>query len=66
MEELLVGVDWSQSHYDLAVVAPNGALLSQFRIAKTAPEFSLLAGKIDSLAYLLATALLVWKPRTIF
>src|SRR4030066_1980167 len=47
MEELLVGVDWSQSHYDIAVVAPSGALLSQFRIAKTAPEFSLLAEKID-------------------
>ena len=46
MEELLVGVDWSQSHYDIAVVAPNGALLTQFRIAKTAPEFSLFAEKI--------------------
>ncbi len=48
MEELLVGVDWSQSHYDIAVVAPNGALLTQFRIAKTAPEFSLLAEKIEA------------------
>ena len=47
MKELLVGVDWSQSHYDIAVVAPNGALLTQFRIAKTAPEFSLFAEKID-------------------
>ncbi len=47
MKELLVGVDWSQSHYDIAVVAPNGALLTQFRIAKTASEFSLFAEKID-------------------
>ena len=47
MKELLVGVDWSQSHYDIAIVAPNGALLTQFRIAKTAPEFSLLAEKIE-------------------
>ena len=48
MNELLVGVDWSQSHYDIAVVAPSGALLTQFRIAKTAPEFSLLAEKIEA------------------
>jgi transposase len=48
MKELLVGVDWSQSHYDIAVVAPNGALLTQFRIAKTAPEFSLFAEKIEA------------------
>jgi hypothetical protein len=47
MNELLVGVDWSQAHYDVALVAPNGALLTQFQIAKTAPEFTRFAGKID-------------------
>jgi len=47
MKELLVGIDWSQSHYDIAVVAPNGALLTQFRIAKTAAEFLRFAEKID-------------------
>jgi transposase len=47
MKELLVGVDWSQSHYDIAVVAPNGALLSQFRIAKTATKFLTFAEKIE-------------------
>lgn len=47
MKELLVGIDWSQSHYDIAVVSPNGALLTQFRIAKTAAQFVLFAEKID-------------------
>ena len=32
MKELLVSIDWSQSHYDIAVVAPNGALLTQAQI----------------------------------
>ena len=47
MKELLVGIDWSQSHYDVAVTAPNGALLTQFQIAKTATAFSQFAEKID-------------------
>ena len=47
MKELLVGVDWSQSHYDIAFMAPNGALLTQSRITKTATDFSLFAEKID-------------------
>lgn len=47
MKELFVGVDWSQSHYDVAVAAPNGALLTQFRITKTTTGFSQLAEKID-------------------
>ena len=47
MKELLVGIDGSQSHYDFAVVAPNGALLTQFRIAKTAAQILWFAPKID-------------------
>ena len=47
MNELLVGVDWSQSHYDVTILAPNGARLTQFRISKTPAGFTQLAEKID-------------------
>jgi len=47
MNELLVGVDWSQSHYDVTILAPNGAKLTQFRISKTPAGFTQLAEKID-------------------
>jgi transposase len=35
MEELLIGIDWSQAYYDVAILAINGAVLSQFRINNT-------------------------------
>jgi len=47
MNKLLIGVDWSQSHYDIAVVAHTGAYLSQFRIKKSHTGFEQLAEKID-------------------
>jgi hypothetical protein len=40
MNELLIGIDWSQSHYDVAVLAPHGAKLIQFRIANTPVGFT--------------------------
>ena len=47
MKELLIGVDWSQSHYDVAVLASSGVLLTQFRILKTPTGFNQFAEKID-------------------
>jgi transposase len=47
MNELLIGIDWSQSHYDVAVIASDGVLLTQFRISKTQSGFGQLAEKID-------------------
>ncbi len=66
MNELLVGIDWSQSHYDIAVVAPNGALLTQFRIAKTAAGILPASPrKSTSLGSRRPTVRLVWKRPTI-
>jgi transposase len=47
MNELLIGIDWSQSHYDAAVLASDGVLLTQFCISKTHSGFNQLAEKID-------------------
>jgi hypothetical protein len=47
MKELLIGIDWSQSHYDVAVLASDGALLTQFRISKTPSGVNQFAEKID-------------------
>lgn len=47
MKELLVGIDWSQSHYDVMVLAPNGVKLTQFRISNTLAGLTQLGEKID-------------------
>ncbi len=47
MKELLIGIDWSQFHYDVTILAPNGAKLTQFRIANKPAGFDKLAEKID-------------------
>ena len=52
MNELFVGVDWSQSHYDVAILSSNGAKLTQFRISNTPAGFAQLAKKIDKFGLL--------------
>jgi transposase len=47
MNELLIGIDWSQAHYDVTILATNGAILTQFQIAKSTNGFQQLAEKID-------------------
>ena len=47
MNELLVGIDWSQQHYDVMILAPNGAELTCFRIANSIAGFYELVEKID-------------------
>jgi transposase len=47
MSKLFIGIDWSQSHYDIAVVANKGAILTQFHIPKSQAGFEKLAEKID-------------------
>ena len=47
MNQLLIGVDWSQSHYDIAIIANKGTFLSQFRIQKSQTGFEQMAEKID-------------------
>lgn len=47
MKELLIGIDWSQTHYDVMILAPNGAELSCFRIANSIAGFHELVEKID-------------------
>lgn len=49
MSQLFVGVDWSQSSYDVAVLAANGALLTQFIIVKTPSGFKQLIDKINEI-----------------
>ena len=46
MKELLIGVDWSWGHYDVCVLAANGATLTQFRIARTTADLEQLQEKI--------------------
>lgn len=46
MKELLVGIDWSQKHYDACLLAPNGAILTQFRIPRTMAGLQQLQEKI--------------------
>lgn len=47
MNELLIGVDWSQHHYDISILAANGAVLTDFRLAKSRMGFRQLGEKID-------------------
>ena len=47
MKELLIGIDWSWGHYDVCILAPNGAILSQFRIARTTTGLEQLQKKIN-------------------
>ncbi len=47
MSKLFIGIDWSQSHYDIAIVANKGAILTQFRIPKSQAGFEQFAEKID-------------------
>ncbi len=46
MNQLLVGIDWSQKHYDAFILAPNGATLTEFRIKRTAAALQRLQKKI--------------------
>lgn len=50
MEELLIGIDWSQAHYDVAILAINGAILTEFRINNAAPDLKQLKEKIAKFA----------------
>lgn len=47
MKELLIGIDWSWGHYDVCILAANGAILSQFRIARTTTGLEQLQEKIN-------------------
>jgi transposase len=46
MNQLLVGIDWSQKHYDGCIIAPSGATLTEFRIARTTAGLQQLQKKI--------------------
>lgn len=50
MNELLVGIDWSQDYYDVTILATHGAILTQFQIVKSPTGFQKLAEKIDKFA----------------
>ena len=47
MDQLLIGIDWNQTSYDVAILAPNGAILTQFNTPKTTSGFTKFAEKID-------------------
>lgn len=46
MNELLIGIDWSQQHYDVCILAANGAILTQFRIGRKTADLKQLQDKI--------------------
>lgn len=46
MDQLLIGIDWSQAHYDVCILATNNAILSQFRIANSSAGLEKLRQKI--------------------
>lgn len=46
MNELLIGIDWSQDFYDIAFLSPSGAFLNHCQINKTTAGFSQLDNKI--------------------
>lgn len=47
MNQLFIGIDWNQTSYDIAILAPNGAILTQFNVPKTPSGFTTLVEKID-------------------
>ena len=47
MNELLVGIDWSQDFYDVTFLSATGAFLNHCQINKTTSGFSQLGNKID-------------------
>lgn len=46
MNELLIGIDWSQQHYDVCILAANGAILTEFRIGRKTADLKQLQDKI--------------------